>query len=156
MGNILKYKGYYTKIEYDARDGILHGKIEGITDLIDFESESAEDIQDAFREAVDDYLDFCDQVGKCPDKTYSGTFNVRMESDMHRQLALEALRKDTSLNSVIVEACKNHLSKNNVSINVGITTNTNVVNNYFEQTEVASKDRVPSNIQALQKEVVPA
>ena len=45
-GNILEYKGYYTKVEYSAEDKVLYGKIEGIKDLVNFESESPEKIEE--------------------------------------------------------------------------------------------------------------
>ena len=38
MGNIMEYKGYHTKIEFDAESKTLRGKIEGINDYIDFEA----------------------------------------------------------------------------------------------------------------------
>ena len=54
--NILEYKGYYTKILYSVKDHVLYGKIEGIRDLVNFESESIENIEQEFHSAVDDYL----------------------------------------------------------------------------------------------------
>ena len=45
MKNILQYKGYFTKIEYSVEDRLLYGKIEGIKDLVNFESESVEEIE---------------------------------------------------------------------------------------------------------------
>ena len=56
MENTLQYKGYYTNIAYSAEDMVLHGKIEGIDDLVTFESEQASEIGKEFHEAVDDYL----------------------------------------------------------------------------------------------------
>ena len=70
--NILEYKGYYTKVEYSAEDKVLFGKIEGIKDLINFESESPAKIEEEFHSAVDDYLAFCKDLGKDPDTTYKG------------------------------------------------------------------------------------
>lgn len=67
-GNELEYKGYTTKISYSAEDQILHGKIEDINDLVDFQSDSAKDIVNEFHNAVDDYFSFCKEVGKEPDK----------------------------------------------------------------------------------------
>ena len=74
MKNLLEYKGYYGKVEYSVEEQILFGKIEGIIDLVTFESKNADEIEKEFRDAVDDYLDFCNQVGKEPDKTHKGTF----------------------------------------------------------------------------------
>ena len=58
MRNILEYKGYLTKIEYSAEDNVIFGKVEGIKDLILFESENTSGIEGKFHEAVDEYLDF--------------------------------------------------------------------------------------------------
>lgn len=56
MTDKLTYRGYTTTIKYDSTDKLLYGKIEGITDLIMFESDSANDIEEAFHHAVDDYM----------------------------------------------------------------------------------------------------
>lgn len=66
-GNILEYKGYHTRVEYDAESNSLRGKIEGILDYIDFESNDLKTVEEEFRAAVDDYLDFCKEVGKTPE-----------------------------------------------------------------------------------------
>ena len=60
--NILEYKGYHARIEYDKDDQVLRGKIEGIGDLVTFESEDIKKIETEFHEAVEDYLDFCEEV----------------------------------------------------------------------------------------------
>ena len=59
-------KGNYTKIEFDVDARRLHDKIEGINDLVPFECEDATQAETAFHKAVDDYLDFCQEVGKRP------------------------------------------------------------------------------------------
>lgn len=104
MKNILEYKGYYAKISFSAEDNVLFGKIEGINDLVNFESESACEIENEFHIAVDDYLEFCEFVGKEPDKVYKGTFNVRIRPALHRELAMLAMQKDESLNKVVEDA----------------------------------------------------
>lgn len=104
MKNILQYKGYFAKIEYSAEDHLLYGKIEGIKDLINFESESAEGIEQEFKNAVDDYLALCEELGQEPDKTYSGTFNVRISPALHRAIAIRAMKSGDSLNSTVEKA----------------------------------------------------
>ena len=54
--NILEYKGYHTKVEFDSENLILRGKIEGINDFVNFECENMKDVENEFHEAVDDYL----------------------------------------------------------------------------------------------------
>ncbi len=102
--NILEYKGYYTKIEFSAEDKVLFGKIEGIGDLVNFESESPETIEAEFQKAVDDYLAFCRDLGKSPEKPYKGMFNVRVSPELHRKAAIEADKRGESLNAFVVQA----------------------------------------------------
>ncbi len=115
MSNILEYKGYYAKIEYSAEDQVLYGKIEGINDLVNFESTSPTQIQQEFEQAVDGYLDFCKEIGKSPDKVYRGLFNVRIAPDLHRELSHLAFKTDQTLNQVVEKAIRcyvlNPLSK---------------------------------------------
>ena len=50
MFDVLEYKGYHTRIEFDSYSKVLHGKIEGINDLVTFESDSVSDIENEFAE----------------------------------------------------------------------------------------------------------
>ena len=104
MNNILQYKGYFTKVEYSVDDHLLYGKIEGIRDLVNFESESIEQVEQEFRNAVDDYLELCQELGQEPSKTYSGTFNVRISPSLHRALAIQAIKSGESLNFTVEKA----------------------------------------------------
>jgi predicted HicB family RNase H-like nuclease len=102
--NIFEYKGYHTKIEFNAETFKLRGKIEGIRDLVNFESDSAREIEKEFHNAVDDYLEFCKEVGKEPEKEYRGTFNVRISPKLHRELAVMASKQNESLNQLVEKA----------------------------------------------------
>ena len=68
MSNILEYKGYHTEIEINFESHELYGKIEGINDFVDFMSDTVAGIIKEFHGAVDDYLEFCKEVGKEPDE----------------------------------------------------------------------------------------
>lgn len=72
MENRLDYKGYFTVIHYATPDKVFYGKIEGISDLVTFESESSSEIVKEFHEAVDDYLDSCKEFGKEPNRQLKG------------------------------------------------------------------------------------
>ena len=69
---LLHYKGYRAKPEYSVEDQVFYGKILGIEDLVDFYSEDARSIETEFQKAVDDYLTFCAEIGKEPQREYSG------------------------------------------------------------------------------------
>lgn len=107
----LTYKGYYTEIHYSEEDKALFGKIEGIADLVNFESDSARDIEEEFHKAVDDYLAYCEGKGKSPDKPYKGSFNVRINPELHKQAALYAAMRDKTLNTVVSEAIEGYLQQ---------------------------------------------
>lgn len=63
--NELRYKGFVTTVNYEVETNTFYGKLEGIKDLVTWETENEDFffIYTAFVEAVDDYLDFCDTVG---------------------------------------------------------------------------------------------
>ena len=100
----MEYKGYVGEVEFDDEAKILHGEVIGIRDVVTFESESVAEIEQAFRDSVDDYLDFCRQRGEDPDKPCSGKFVVRVSPDLHRRLSMQASVERKSLNAV-VEQC---------------------------------------------------
>ena len=99
--NMLKHKDFFGSVEYSADDDCFFGKIIGTTDLVTFEGDSVESLKVAFREAVEDYLALCIEVGKEPQKTYKGSFNVRISPDLHKEAAMLASRKGVSLNAFV-------------------------------------------------------
>lgn len=64
----LEYKGYNAIYSYDERDDIFYGTINGIKDMVDFHSENEDQIEQQFHNAVDDYIKFCSDIGKEPDR----------------------------------------------------------------------------------------
>jgi len=102
--NLLKYKDYTAKPEFSADDRLFYGKILGIGDLVDFSASSVDDLESAFHSAVDDYLVFCEEIGKQPQKEYSGVFNVRISSDLHRKISSLAQAEGVSLNKAVEQA----------------------------------------------------
>lgn len=67
------------------------------------------DIEEEFHNAVDDYLDFCKELGKEPTKAYKGSFNVRIDPQLHKKIALEAAKKGISLNQAVEKAIEQYL-----------------------------------------------
>lgn len=104
MSNVMTYKGYSARIEYDDEDGILFGQIAGIRDGVGFHADTVEDLRTAFHEAVDDYLETCAKVGKEPQKPYSGKVMFRVSPELHRKAALAAELAGKSLNQWAEEA----------------------------------------------------
>ena len=101
MANTLEYNGYIGSIEYSPDDKVFYGKLEMIDDLITFESDSASELENNFHDAVDEFIATCEALGRTPQKTYKGVFNVRIDPELHRKLYAEAPKAGISLNAFI-------------------------------------------------------
>lgn len=63
------YKGYYAFVSYDTRDHIYYGTVMlNNKDLVDFIADTKDDVEEQFHKAVDDYIEFCKEIGKEPQK----------------------------------------------------------------------------------------
>lgn len=113
MKNYLEYGGYTGTVEFSAEDNCLFGKIIGINDLITYEAEDVLGLKASFEESVIDYLDTCKSLGKQPNKTFKGVFNVRTNTETHRGLVLLAARKNMKLNDLASKALQFLLKNEN-------------------------------------------
>ncbi len=104
MIDSLKYQDYTATIHYSADDEVFFGKVIGINDLITFEGISVAELKDAFKEAIEDYIETCKSIGKSPDKTYKGVFNVRVPAGLHKKAAIFALQHRITLNDFVKTA----------------------------------------------------
>ena len=77
-GNCLCYKGYVGSVELSEKDTIFHGKVIGIKALISFEGDSVNKIIEDFHNAVDEYLKFCTDKGKEPEKAFKRRRNLTL------------------------------------------------------------------------------
>ena len=102
--NMLKYKDFYGSVEYSAADECFWGKIIGISDLVTFEGDSVEGLKRSFEEAVEDYLVLCKKVGKDPQKSYKGSFSIRISPELHKEAAIIAGKNGMSLNAFVEKA----------------------------------------------------
>jgi predicted HicB family RNase H-like nuclease len=118
MNDILEYKGYYGSVHFSAEDEVFYGKLLGIEDLVNFEGASVRELKKAFHQAINDYLETCKEIGKEPNKTYKGSFNVRISTELHKAAAIFATINNISLNEFIKTAIdyalrhKDDLNKN--------------------------------------------
>jgi predicted HicB family RNase H-like nuclease len=65
--NMMEYKGYIGKAEYDDEAGIFYSEIFGLRDVVTFKGFSVKELQKSFRDSIDDYLAFCRRMGKTPE-----------------------------------------------------------------------------------------
>jgi len=109
MKDIMMYKEFIGSVHYSTDDEVFFGKIEGINDSIGFEGNSVAELKSAFAESVEDYLELCEVNSKEPQKTYKGSFNIRISPQLHKQAAQEAMVKGISLNQYIEEAIEERI-----------------------------------------------
>jgi predicted HicB family RNase H-like nuclease len=98
MMNVLKHKGYQARVEFDGDDEIFVGRIAGIDDNVSFHADSVDGLVAAFQEAVEDYLETCEKIGKPPEKSYSGNIFLRVDEEIHAKVAMAAELLGKSLN----------------------------------------------------------
>ncbi len=105
-----EHKGYQGSVEVDLETGVLFGKILFVTDLVTYEAHSVPAIKKEFQVAVDDYLATCQQLGRNPQQSCSGVFNVCVGPTLHRAASIRALKKGVKLNAVMVSALEDYLA----------------------------------------------
>ena len=105
----MAYKDYFGSVHYSTEDEVFFGRIEGINDSISFEGSSVTELKAAFEEAVEDYIELCQFNGKEPEKTYKGSFNIRIRPELHKQAAQLALMEGKSLNQFIEDAIEKRI-----------------------------------------------
>lgn len=106
MTNVLKHKGYYARVEFDAEDRVFFGRIAGIEDGVSFHADTVDGLLAAFEEAVDDYLETCERTGKSPDRPFSGTVYLRVDPSTHAEAVIAAHLAGMSLNQFGEEALR--------------------------------------------------
>jgi predicted HicB family RNase H-like nuclease len=103
MTNVMRFKSYVARVEYDGEADLFHGEVINLRDVITFQGKSVRELRKAFRDSVADYLAFCKERGEDPEKPFSGKVLVRLPHELHRDLSHAAAAKGKSLNAWIVE-----------------------------------------------------
>lgn len=125
MKQLFKHNGYSGSVETSVIDECLHGKILFINDLVTYEAQSMPELNQEFKNAVDDYLLDCKKHGVDPDKTFNGVFNVRISKDDHRKLSIKSHREGININKAVSMCISDYLNSDsddrktiiNISVN---------------------------------------
>jgi predicted HicB family RNase H-like nuclease len=95
-----RIQGYIGTVE--AEDGVFFGGVIGLRDVITFEGTTFAEVEQAFRDSIDDYLAFCAERCCGPaDRPYSGRIPLRVSPETHRRAAMRAQSEGLSLNQWI-------------------------------------------------------
>ncbi len=107
---MMEYKGYLGEVSLDAEAHIFHGDVINTRDVITFQGKSVDELDQAFRDSIDDYLSWCEQDGVSPEKPYSGRFNLRLPPELHKELAITARKMKMSINGFVEKAVVDELA----------------------------------------------
>lgn len=95
------YQGYFGEATWDDDDEEFHGEIVGTRDVVTFVGSTPKELRQAFKDSVDVYLEFCRELGKEPEKPFSGKLLTRLAPSLHRKLSALAIQSNLSLNQLI-------------------------------------------------------
>jgi predicted HicB family RNase H-like nuclease len=108
---MVEYKGYTGVFEYDPEIEMLSGYVVDLRDQIHFEGLSVAEVRASMVRAIDHYLGVCRNRGEEPDRPFSGRFNARLGSPLHRQIAIDAAAQHESMNDWLVQAAERRLGE---------------------------------------------
>lgn len=100
---MIEYKGYVGVFEFDPEIDSFHGTVIDTNDIITFYGSSIAELREEMEKSVEQYLEFCREQGREPEKPFSGKLMIRTSPDLHRRLVLEAGRRRVSMNAYVKE-----------------------------------------------------
>ena len=95
--------GYVATIELDEEAGLFHGEVINTRDVLTFQGRTLDELNVAFADTIADYIEWCRERGKEPERPYSGNFTVRISPELHRRVATAAARSGKSVNTFVAE-----------------------------------------------------
>ena len=105
----LEHRGYSGSIEYSEEDSLLFGKVLGIQSLLSYEGETGKDLENDFKEVINEYISDCESKNINPEKPFKGSFNVRVPTKLHQRAAMLAMEAKISLNAFVVESIRSRI-----------------------------------------------
>ena len=96
--NSMNYKGYAARMDFDAEDKIIVGRVQEIDDIITFHAGSVAEFEAAFHAAVDSYIAACAKLGQATEKPASGRMMLRVDPAVHAAAVKASARSGQSLN----------------------------------------------------------
>jgi predicted HicB family RNase H-like nuclease len=100
---MMEYKGYIGHVEFDDEAGFFHGDVINTRDVITFQGTTVDELRRALKDSVECYLEFCAEMGKSPEKPFSGKFMLRIPPDLHRKAYESARKAGKSLNAWVAD-----------------------------------------------------
>jgi len=123
----MEYRGYVVDIVFDDEAKVFHGRVKGIKDVVTFEATDAEGLEREFHTSVDEYLAFCEEMGRSPEKPFSGKVLLRISNEVHRNAWITAEKLGLSLNAFIASAVEEFVHRYRHESVTGVATGKHVV-----------------------------
>jgi predicted HicB family RNase H-like nuclease len=99
----MTHDGYVASVELDEEAGLFRGEVVNTRDVLTFQGRTIDELKTAFADTIADYLAWCRERGKEPERPNSGNFTLRLSPELHRPIAAAAARRGKSVNAFIAE-----------------------------------------------------
>lgn len=103
MMNTMQFDGFHTVTKYDPEIELFRGEFVGLNGGADFYASDIEGLKKEGAVSLRVFLESCKARGIEPRKSYSGKFNVRIEPNLHADIATAATAQGKSLNQWVTE-----------------------------------------------------
>ena len=107
---MIEYRGYKGVLEFDPEIDAFHGTVVNTNDVVTFYGASAMELREEMKKSIEEYLAFCREQGREPEKPFSGKLMIRTSPELHRRVALEAARRRKSMNTWVREVLEKAVS----------------------------------------------
>ena len=107
--NLMTLNGYRAKIEYDPELDMFRGEILGLNGGADFYGKNPRELRKEFKNSLAVFLEVCKEKDISPTKEYSGKFNLRISSNLHSEIAAQAIADNKSINQWVADTLQKNI-----------------------------------------------
>jgi predicted HicB family RNase H-like nuclease len=111
MSSTLQHRGYEGSVQYSAEDKMLHGRLLCARDMVSYGGIDLAELEENFRDAVDEYLAFCGETGKKPDPPSPAATEITLKRDLQAQALRLAELNGRPLETIVNDALEDYLAK---------------------------------------------
>lgn len=103
---MIEYKGYIGMVEFDPEIDSFHGTVINTNDVITFYGSSVTELRNEMKKSIEEYFQFCREHDRKPEEPFSGRLMIQTSPELHRLVALEAVRHRVNMDTYIQEILK--------------------------------------------------
>lgn len=106
----MAFKGYDARLEYDEIKDSYRGVILGLNGSTDFYGRTNKELRRAFKQSLEEFMDFCRERGIQPHAHCSGKLNLRIPFWVHERLVMHAREERVPIEALIFKYLANSLA----------------------------------------------